>query len=240
MNPPFSKEAYDATQAKRAIEQYQFYPDVSDWAAIFKMQENIASTHFSKTKSEGISSATPKSPLAHSGDKSPNIFKVQLKGAFNVIDERANALAKELAAKMVGKRWLGGQLVDNPDPRWALTDLARNWLKEKIAIAFDEGWTPTRLASALYESGIFSKPSAKVIAATEIGFAHARAHKNSALAMGANMKRTSLSADHQVDDICSLAAAAGEVPIDYDYGMGLTFPLFHPACRCAISFYVRK
>jgi hypothetical protein len=224
MKSRFSRADYDAAQAKMAAEQYEFYPDVTDWPAILMKREGTAINRLS-----GITKSIV-SPVA----------SLRLCGFFDRFDQEAAIYAHEHAAELIGKKWVDGILVDNPDSKWTITPSTRAWLHEEIERAFTEGMSPQELAKSIESSGGFAKHAAKMIAHTEIANALIQSHARVAVTGGATHKRSQLSADHDVDDVCSLAAAAGEVPVDFVYSGGLRWPLFHPSCRCTISFYVRK
>lgn len=166
--------------------------------------------------------------------------EAKIRGAFDRVNHAAVAYAKDRAAEMVGRKWVDGELVENPDAQWAITDSTREWLREAVSSAFQDGMSPAQLGNAIRESQAFSKSRAKMIAHTEIGNANLATLEASAIDAKATSKRTSLSANHDHDDVCDDAADRGEVPIDYVYANGMTRPLFHPRCQCAISYYVRR
>jgi hypothetical protein len=184
-------------------------------------------------------SSTAEMRLSGTKKKTVGSSILEPRGAFNRVNKVAAAYAREYAAEMVGRKWLNSQLVDNQDNTWAIADSTRKWLKQAIVDAFEIGWSPMQLAKMIQESGGFSKYAARMIAHTEIGNVNIQSHYEASQSCGATFKRTSLSADHNHDDVCSIAADAGEVPIDFVYPGGLKVPLFHPFCRCAISFYFR-
>jgi hypothetical protein len=163
-------------------------------------------------------------------------------GSFGRVNEAALEYAHERAAELVGLKWVGGELVPNPDAQWAITNSTRDWLAESVAQAFEAGMSPAQLAELIESSPAFSASRAQMIASTEVGNANVATLLHTSIAAGATHKRSFLSADHpdDDDDICVDAADAGEVPIDFDYGAGQLGPLFHPRCKCSISTYVRK
>lgn len=163
-----------------------------------------------------------------------------IKPAFDAVNRDAADLATARAAEMVGKRIVAGVLIDNPDARWTITEPTREWLRQAITAAFEDGLSPAQLGDLIRSDYAFSKARAELIAKTEVGNLNMWSNFASAKAMGATHKRSSLSADHDHDDFCDDAEAAGEVPIDYDYGFGFKAPLYHPRCQCAMSFYWRK
>lgn len=165
---------------------------------------------------------------------------IRLKGVFDEINRDAADFATHRAAEMVGKRLVNGILIENPDPKWRIDDPTRDWIRETVAEAFEEGMSPAELSKALRSNYAFSKARAKMISFTEIGNINVRTHAKAAETAGATHKRSQLSADHDQDDFCDQAAEEGEVEIDFDYGFGLRHPLYHPRCQCSITFYFRS
>jgi hypothetical protein len=165
---------------------------------------------------------------------------MNLQGVFNQINQQAVEYAEERAAEMVGMRLVNGTLIANPNAKWTITEPTRDWLRDSIQSAFEDGMSPAALAKLIRSNYAFSAARAKTIAFTEIGNVNVRTHAETATQAGATHKKTSLSADHDQDDFCDEAAEAGEVPIDHDYGLGMQFPLFHPRCKCSVTFYFRE
>lgn len=163
-----------------------------------------------------------------------------IKPAFDAVNEQAAELAFYRGAEMVGKRLVNGLLIDNPDARWTITEPTREWLRQAIVAAFEDGLSPAQLGDLIRSDYAFSKARAELIAKTELGNLNVWSHAASAKAMGATHKASHLSGDHDIDDFCDLAEEAGDVPIDFDYGGGLLWPLYHPRCECAETFYWRK
>lgn len=163
-----------------------------------------------------------------------------IRPAFDAVNREAAALAEARGAELVGKRIVAGVLIDNPDAKWTITEPTREWLRQAITSAFEESMSPDQLGKLIRSNYAFSSARAELIARTEVGNLNVWSHAASALAMGATHKASSLSADHDDDDFCDEAEAAGEVEIDFDYGFGLKWPLFHPRCECSETFYWRK
>lgn len=163
-----------------------------------------------------------------------------VRGYFDQVNTGAVEHAKDRAAELVGRKYVDGQLVDNPNAKWAITDSTREWLRDEVAAAFEDGMSPAQLGKAILESQAFTKSRAQMISHTEIGNANMQTLETASTKAGATHKRSFLSADHDHDDICDDAAEAGEVPIDHIYEGGFTRPLYHPRCQCSESYYVRK
>ena len=216
------------TTERLTNQAHKYYPDVADWAAI--LRERDSKSH---QRTHPVTGNTIRSTIV-STPEPRGFFR------FDAINRVAVEYARERAAEMIGKTWMNGVLIDNPDPRWSITDSTRMWLRDGIRLAFEDGMSPAELANLIMGTGRFSKYAAKLIAFTEIAFINIRTHAATAVKSGATHKRSFLSADNDDDDFCDAAAAAGEVDIDFDYGNGLLWPLFHLGCRCTVSFYCLK
>jgi hypothetical protein len=78
--------------------------------------------------------------------------------------------AQERAAELVGKKWVDGLLVDNPNPKWAIGETMRADIQSKVSMAIDQGWSPQRLAAELRDSLGFAR--AETVARTETALAY--------------------------------------------------------------------
>jgi hypothetical protein len=131
-----------------------------------------------------------------------------------------------------------GDLVENPNARWAITDTTRQRLRDLETKAFDEGWTPDDLATAVNE--LIDDPfRAELIADTDL----ARAQQEGSMAEWresgvVEAKTWLLSNDHPFEDDCDDNADAGEIPIDEDFPSGDEAPPAHPRCHCDVAAVV--
>jgi phage terminase large subunit-like protein len=151
---------------------------------------------------------------------------------FNLADAFALEYAQTRAAELVGKKWVDGVLVDNPDAKWAITETTREELRELIARAFAETWTPAELAKQIDSAFVFSADRAAMIAETETAMALTAATVHTGTEAGATTKTVQMSNLHDIDDECDDAEQAGEVPIDSPYPDGSLHVPLHPRCRC--------
>jgi hypothetical protein len=153
----------------------------------------------------------------------------------NQIHEMALDYAWERAAEMVGKKWVGGELIDNPDPKWAITESTRDFLRNDVLTGLEEGWSSQTLAAVIEDNYAFSGQRAFMVARTEIGNAHVGgsmlAYKESGLVTG---KKWLLGSEHDDDDECDANAAAGVIPFDEPFPSGDDAPLAHPNCVCDV------
>jgi len=85
-------------------------------------------------------------------------------------DPETLLFAQERAAELVGKKWVDGELVDNPDPKWSIAESMRADIQVKVSQAIDQGWSPQRLGAELRDSLGFAR--AETVARTETALAY--------------------------------------------------------------------
>jgi SPP1 gp7 family putative phage head morphogenesis protein len=159
-------------------------------------------------------------------------------GITDLVMEEAVAYAKERAAEMVGMKFdkATGELVENPNPKWAITDSTRDMLREAVAKSLEEGPSTRELAKAIEDSAAFSADRAEMIARTEL----AKAHSEGALegykaAADAGIVVLKEWLDSDGCEECSQNADAGAIGLDDTFPTGDEWPPAHPNCRCAIA-----
>lgn len=145
------------------------------------------------------------------------------------------------AAEMVGKRRVNGELIDNPNAEWAITETTRERVGALVEQAVRAGWSPARLQQAIQDDIAFSPYRARMIARTEIARANLEgtlaAWRASGVVAG---KRSVLSPLHDQDDECDENAAAGVIPLDGRFPDGTSGPPFHPNCKCTIEAVLKE
>ncbi len=178
---------------------------------------------------EGAAADTAATLIASAGvDTSPE--------SWDVIDEATTQLARDRAAEMVGMKWVGGELVENPNPRWAITEDVRDELTNLVAQAEQENWSNNQLKDAILNADTFSESRADMIARTELKTIDAMSADATANATGASQKRWMLSANHDQQDDCDDNEAADWIPIDEEFPSGANLPPDHPRCQCVVTF----
>jgi SPP1 gp7 family putative phage head morphogenesis protein len=149
--------------------------------------------------------------------------------------DRATQWAQDRSAEMVGKKWVDGELVDNPDASWVITDSTREMIQSLTADAIDQGYTTDELAAQMEENFAFSPERAEMIARTETAQADSQGqmqgYEESGVVEGTEWTTAE---DDEVDSDCVLNGEAGIVPLGEEYPSGDTAPPAHPNCRCAI------
>ena len=151
----------------------------------------------------------------------------------STMSDKAFAYAKDRAAELVGKKWVNGELIDNPKAEWAITDTTRDYLRSDITQAVEEGWSQQKLIDQLIDNRAFSGERAEMIARTEMSFADQRAnmiaYKESGVVVG---KYWLLSTLHTEDDECDDNADQDVIDLDEAFESGDMEAPSHPSCLC--------
>ena len=151
----------------------------------------------------------------------------------SLVNEGAVDYARERAAEMVGKKWVDGELVDNPKAEWVIDEATRDMVRSTVTDAMQQGWSNDKLADELSSHYAFSDDRSTMIARTETAFADVQgnltAYKASGLVGG---KEWLVSADC-CDDCEALDGVVVGLDEDFpdDGGDG---PPLHPRCECNI------
>lgn len=151
--------------------------------------------------------------------------------------DRAVDYSKERAAEMVGKKWVDGKLVDNPNAIWRIDDATRDEIKGIIASGLNDNIGRDAIADNIEEAGAFSKERAALIANTEIGHANSQGALQGYKAgrdIGVNLKKYWIP-DENACPICEENGDAGLIDLDDDFPSGDDAPLAHPNCECVLS-----
>lgn len=178
------------------------------------------------------------------GDMAADGATVALRQISMIGDESIVALANDAAvewsldraAELVGRiRDAAGRLVDNPNPRWSISESTRDMVAERVTTAMSEGWSNDELSNALQDGYEFSAQRADMIARTETAFADVQGNMAAYDASGVVSKKEWITAnDDQVSDDCAMNAAQGPIPFDDSFQSGASAPPEHPNCRCDI------
>jgi SPP1 gp7 family putative phage head morphogenesis protein len=161
--------------------------------------------------------------------------QVGLEDDEEIYGAQVTAWAQDRAAEMVGKKWVDGELIDNPNAAWVISDSTRDMVQGMVAGAVDDGATMDELSDQLQDAFAFSESRATMIARTETRMAdmggQMEAYQASGVVEGTEW---STSNDDQVSEICQGNADAGIVPLGEPYPSGDTAPPGHPNCRCCV------
>lgn len=170
------------------------------------------------------------------GDSADEIVEAfELALDWSHVDQNAVDYALKRAAELVGKRWEGDVLVDNPNPRWAITETARERIHEIVNEGLRDGWSMDRLGEAIDESGMYGESRAEMIARTEVGTAQNVGQAQTMEAAGIDRVYVydgdSADAPEGGWD-CDCASYNGEV---WTVAYAMANPLEHPNCTRSFS-----
>ena len=160
-------------------------------------------------------------------------LNVSTDGITDMVDADAQEWARVRAAELVGKKWNGKEYIDNPKPKWAITESTREVLRGTISKAIDEGWSPQKLTAAIRDDEKFWARRADMIARTEFQFAHQNGNLIGWKASGIVGGKQSLCLDGGCE-MCVENAEAGTVGIDENFPSGHDAPPYHPNCFCTL------
>lgn len=141
------------------------------------------------------------------------------------------------SAEMVGMKVdEDGNLVENPDSQFAISDTTRDDIKQAVADAIENGTPAADLADTISDLGAFSDARAMMIARTELIAANNKGHMSAFKSSGVvSYKAWSTAGDDDVDEeICQANEDQGPIPLDDEFDSGDSEPPGHPNCRCVL------
>lgn len=152
------------------------------------------------------------------------------------VNDRAVDFAKKRGAEMVGKRWKGDELIDNPNADWAITDTTRDEIKAIIYNGLQDNIGTDAIAENIQDATAFSEDRAQIIAYTEVGNANSQgALDGMRIARGAGVKlQKEWVTDEDPCEDCEENADAGPIDLEDDFPSGDDAPLAHPNCECVL------
>lgn len=162
----------------------------------------------------------------------------------NQVNARAVRYAEDRAAEMVGKiRLADGELIDNPNALWSISESTRDWLREVIASGLADNVGTDEIQAMIEDSGMFSEDRAEMIAHTEVAMANSAGALESyrdAAETGIPLRKVWLTAgDDRVDeDVCQPNEDEGPIELDELFPSGDDAPPGHPNCRCVLTVEV--
>jgi hypothetical protein len=152
----------------------------------------------------------------------------------NQVNDAAVAIARDRAAELVGKSIdEDGNIIDNPDAEWAITDSTRDMIRDAIADGLADNIGRDDIISNIEDMTGFSENRAEMIAETEIARVNSLAALESykgAASIGVKVKKEWLIASSDVCDECLDNADAGPIDLDDAFPSGDDAPPAHPEC----------
>jgi hypothetical protein len=158
---------------------------------------------------------------------------VRSAGMISEANTVAGDWAQDRAAEMVGMKWDGDELIENPSARWALSDSTRTRLKEIVSGSFESNTAMSDLIDQIDTAGIFDDYRSEMIARTEVSLAQNQGNllgwKTSGLV---ETVEWILSSEHDAESECDCEDNAENGP--YDLNEVPDFPA-HPNCLCNLQ-----
>jgi len=141
--------------------------------------------------------------------------------------------ARDRSAELVGKKWVDGELVDNPSAEWAITEETRDALRDLLTKATEEGWDGQTVANAIEEDFAFSPERSEMIARTEMCFTDISSKQEGWKQSGVVWGQRWSAAPDCCDECQALDGEEVELGSDFpnDGGSG---PPLHPRCVCDV------
>jgi SPP1 gp7 family putative phage head morphogenesis protein len=156
-------------------------------------------------------------------------------GMVTNIRSRAVKWAHYRAAEMVGMKWVGGELIQNPAAEWQITEGTREMIRAQVVEAMQNGDSVQELAGRLKESHAFSNTRAQTIARTETAMADNMGNligwAETGLVAG---KRWITAEDDKVSEICNTNGKMGVIGLHEHFAHDGMTPPAHPNCRCTV------
>ena len=143
---------------------------------------------------------------------------------------------------MVGKRWTAdGELIDNPDAKWAIDESTRTMLRNTIAQGLEDNLSVPQLADRIKADYAFSEERAELVAHTEVARASVQGSLAGALEAqdaGVVLQKLWLGGQSPCEEICQPNIDQGAIDLADDFESGDDGPPGHPGCYCSVSFEV--
>lgn len=155
----------------------------------------------------------------------------------NRVYDRAVEYAKDRSAEMIGKKWVDGELVDNPNAEWVITDSTRDDIQRIIEKGLNDNIGKDGIADLIEQSTTFSPERAEMIANTEVGIANSQGALDGykeARELGIKIKKDWIADEDPCLD-CQANEDAGSIDLDDIFPSGDDSPLAHPGCECVLS-----
>jgi hypothetical protein len=148
--------------------------------------------------------------------------------------------AQDQAARLVGKKYApDGALIDNPNPKWSITQSTRDLLNNIISDGVAQNQSREEIATRIQTSTGFSPDRARLIAVTESstadnsGFLLALKSANGKGRL--KLRKSWITGGDNPCQVCLDNEAAGAIDLDDDFDSGDSAPPGHPGCFCSVA-----
>lgn len=215
-----------ATLAKASDDPPSDWETWFDWDAIFAPMVDAVADPLTRTSADAAAIGVSRLPQSVSAG-------ISLQPGF--VNDYARDYAADRGAEMIGKRYVDGELVDNPDAKWRITDETREAVRKSIAQGIADGWTLDEFSTNLASDYAFSADRADVIGRTETRLADTRGQVAAWKESGVVAKKEWLLSEDEPCDDCVDNADAGAIDLDDVFPSGDDAPPLHPNCRCVVA-----
>ena len=148
------------------------------------------------------------------------------------IEKPSLAFARARAAELVGRKWVDGELVDNPDAQWSIAEVVRERLNKILADGINQNMTGEQIAQAIAADPVaFGPARSRNIARYEVANAQEEGKMHYLRKAGYTRKTWS---DQDGCSICVANSEDGAIPLDRPFSSGHFHAPAHPNCRCTI------
>lgn len=217
--------------------QKSFFAELASFSALASVVENVLSavgTNAYRLTVEQYGFGKPDGEAA-------NLLAPPAYRAYQTPDFVAQ-YAHERGADMVGRKWVDGKLVNNPDAQWVITDTTRKEINQLIQDVVAGKLKATDLRQAIIDSDAFSKARAEMIARTELVNANAYGSlmgMYESRAMGLNILK-GWDSTGEACPICMANTDAGFIKLEKKFPSGHQCPTAHVNCMCVLISKVLK
>ena len=144
----------------------------------------------------------------------------------------AAAFAKKRSAELVGMKYNdAGELVQNPNAKWAITETTRDDLRDLIEQSFEQETPIDELAEAIRDAATFSEARAEMIANTEVQRAQVSGSLDTWKQTGLNIELSWQLSNLDPCVICLAFSEDGPYPLK---SAPVPVDDSHPNCRCVL------
>lgn len=166
-------------------------------------------------------------------------------GDFAALGPDAERIARDLvrnrSAELVGMKYDDdGDLVPNPDAKWAITDTTRTMLRDIIATGIEQNQNTDQIADAVAGATAFSPARARTVAITEVasidGLSALASFKLANTNGRIKLRKSWICGGDNPCELCLTNQDDGAIDLDDEFsGTGDSAPPGHVGCFCFIA-----
>lgn len=234
---PQVRAALEAAGVSKA-EQHGEGATITDASVVIDLDAMVADLDIDWRPIIGATEDDIQAMYADAGQETLAMIGVEDRSALvDQVSERSVTWAQDRSAELVGKRVLSnGDIVDNPDAKWAIDESTRTMIRDKITDVLATNAGSDEIIRALEEDFAFSPERADMVSRTEVAYANSSASRDArgmARAVGVKLKKQWIVGQDPCDE-CSENADAGAIDDEETFPSGDDDTPAHPNCECAV------